>query len=173
MKLSAFLFMGAGLVAAGTLYWQQRSKLQGPMDEVISSNSLYYGHSVSISYEYFLPSDIVVFDIEHLPSSSSAKAVTHLLFDYARKQKDMNFERVYLAYQGEQRFYVSGSTFSTWGHQYGYENVIYMMRKLPSHVRDMNGSNPFGEWTGGMLNVLGQEFEDLNDFHDQWYRRSY
>jgi hypothetical protein len=50
---------------------------------------------------------------------------------------------------------------------------MYTIRTFPQHVTDMNGIQPFPEYTGGVLGVLNKELEEFNDMNKQWYQNDY
>jgi len=132
-------------------------------DERNSSISIHAYHRLGM-----IPGSIVV-DLWNVEGNASMADVTRALFTTADALKDRNYERVYLAFRGEHRFFVSGQYFHGLGSTYAYENPVYLMRTLPENVYRLDGHQAYGSWTGGMLGVLGRQMEDLNQFHREWY----
>ena len=48
------------------------------------------------------------------------------------------------------------------------ENPIYLMRTLPERLYRPSGERAFGSRQGGLLGVLAEQMDDLNDFGQAW-----
>ena len=53
--------------------------------------------------------------------------------------------------------------------EYGIQNPVYTLRSLPQNVYNLDGTQAFSTWTGGLIGVVGKQMEDLSEFHKQWY----
>jgi hypothetical protein len=103
-------------------------------------------------------------------SEAAALDVMRTLFVAAEVLSDRRLERVYLSFNGERRFYLEGRYFEELGRTYSYENPVILIRMLPEHVFELSGERAYQSWSGGWLGVMTRQMEDVNDFHDRWYR---
>ncbi|HEX8431426.1 MAG TPA: hypothetical protein VF625_09070 [Longimicrobium sp.] len=79
------------------------------------------------------------------------------------------FESVVLARAGTPIFIMKGEDFAQVGAQRSSgENPVYLIRKLPSKLHNLDGSAAYGEWSGGLFGVLTQEMEDSNSAASRW-----
>jgi len=129
--------------------------------------------NASVSYEGFVGSDIVVFDLRD-GSKSGARRIdpVHLLMQFADKIDLYEVDRVILARNGQQRFYLQSKDLRPLVNSYAGGGRIWAFKNLPASIYRMSGSRPFGEWTGGWLGVLQKQSEDLNDFLTAWQSTS-
>ena len=75
-----------------------------------------------------------------------------------------------LIYGSRIRSLVLGSVCpKTLGEEYGQQNPIYTVRTFPENLFLTDGTNAYGQWTGGMLGVLGKQMEDFADFNKKWF----
>jgi hypothetical protein len=111
----------------------------------------------------------IVFDVQSVSGEMSMADMTRRLLKTADALKRSEFKRVYLAYHGQEKFYFEGSYFKQVGEEYGSENPIYTLRTMPENVHNLDGSPAFETWTGGLLGVLGQQMDDVNQFHRKWW----
>ena len=115
-----------------------------------------------------LPSEIV-FDIRSVEGTVSRADITRMLFQVAEAFEDKEFDWVVLAYKGKAKFKIPGEHFQEIGREFSYQNPVYLMRKLPQNVCELDGSAAFASYSGGWLGVLGAEMDDLNELHDRWW----
>lgn len=111
----------------------------------------------------------IVVDLRSVDGEASMVSVTRMLLKTAEALKGEDYDRVYLAYAGNEKFYFEGSYFKQIGEERSWQNPVYTVRTLPEHVRKLDGSPAFQTWTAGWLGVLGQQLEDSNEFHRQWW----
>jgi hypothetical protein len=83
--------------------------------------------------------------------------------------KEEDSERIILSFKGESKFMLKGDFFKEIGSKHGIQNPIYTLRTLPQHVYNIDGTNAFVTRTGRWMGGLGQQMDDLNAFHSQWY----
>ena len=48
------------------------------------------------------------------------------------------------------------------------QNPVYLIRTLPEKLYKPTGEGAFGQWTGGLLGVLGKQMDDANTAAKQW-----
>src|SRR3546814_1370574 len=95
----------------------------------------------------------IVYDVRGVQPNASAADVTRTLLQFAAEVRDAEFDKVYLAWRGEQRFMLDGAYFRTLGREYGSQNPVYTLRTLPENVMTKDGKPAFSEWSGGMIGV--------------------
>lgn len=155
--------------ALAMVYGVNYFTLQSPMSEILYADPRNKGITVSVHFgKYINPSELV-FDLRDVSSLNSRADVSRVLLQYAEALKAKKFERVVLAYNGNNKFHLKGSYFRNLGEEYGTQNPVYTMRTLPENVYELDNTAAFGTWTGGLLGVVGKQMEDFNDFHKRWY----
>ena len=83
--------------------------------------------------------------------------------------KTSEFSTIELEHKGNLKFIIEGSYFKQLGNEYEFQNPVYTMRTFPSNLKNPDGTQAYGEWTGGLFGVLNEQLEDFNDFHKRWY----
>lgn len=144
-------------------------RVQSYASSVASSDDRNEGVKVWAYYNHGLPGGSIVFDLRGISPENSQMDVFRVLLQFASAMKDRHFDRVYLAWKGERRFFLEGSYFNELGAEYEFQNPVYTLRTLPEHVRRPDGSQAYGTWTGGWLGVLGKQLEDVTQFQRDWY----
>lgn len=160
----------AGAIALGgvaTVWGINFISLQAPLNSVISSDYRNSGVKASASYQWMINPGVLVFSVDEASSASPAD-VSRILLQYAERLEGRKFNSVLLAQKGKPIFLLKGDYFKQLGEEYGVQNVIYTLRTMPENVYELDGSPAFSSWSGGWLGVVGQQFEDLNDFHRRW-----
>lgn len=120
-------------------------------------------------YAYFVNPRVLVLDLREVPGNKSALDVSRTLLQFSERIKNSRFDRVVLAYRGDPKFNLDGDYFQKLGDEYAFQNPVYTLRTLPENVYNLDGTPAFGTWTGGLLGVVGEQKQDLNEFHQRWY----
>jgi hypothetical protein len=143
--------------------------LQHSMSQVGNQDSRNKGIEVFAHYKYFVNPTVLVYDLRNVSETSSPMDVTRVLLQFAERQKDSRFANVELKFKGEHKFVVKGGYFRKLGQEYSVQNAAYTLRTLPQNLYKPDGSQAFGEWTGGILGVLTRQLEDFGNWHRAWY----
>ena len=143
--------------------------LQRPLSNTLRVDPRNEGIGVFVHYEWFVNPDVLVFDLRNVSGNNSEADVLRSLLQYAQAMQRHAFNTVILAYKGDARFMLKGAYFKQLGVEFSYQNPIYTLRTLPEHVYNLDGSPAYGEWTGGLLGVVGHQMEDLNAFGRKWF----
>ena len=162
--------IAAGAVALGgvaTVWGINFISLQAPLNSVISSDDRNSGVKASASYQWMINPSVLVFSVDGASSASPAD-VSRILLQYAERLEGRKFSSVLLAQKGKPIFLLKGDYFKQLGEEYGVQNVIYTLRTMPENVFELDGSPAFSSWSGGWLGVMGQQLDDLNNFHRRW-----
>ena len=124
---------------------------------------------VDVYYEGLVSTKVVVFDLLD-GSSAGARRIDpiHLLFEFSDELDLYSVEKVILARNGDQKFYIPSSKLRRLTESYVNGGEPWAFNHLPESVRSMSGAEVYGEWTGGVLGVLKEQTEDLNDFIEEW-----
>ncbi len=125
------------------------------------------GISIFLHYEWFVNPKSIVFDLRGIAENNSPIDVSRVLLQLSEMLKANDYERVILAFKGQQRFVLQGRFFKTTGEEYGVRNPAYTLRNLPQNVHKLDGTAAFSTWRGGLLGVLSKQMNDLNSFHEQ------
>ncbi|MHB8969716.1 MAG: cell envelope integrity protein TolA [Pirellulaceae bacterium] len=141
------------------------SDLRGKLDRCNSKDVV----SVRVMYSGISGTETVVFDFRD-GGSPSARRIdpVHLLMQFANELDLYSVRRVVLARNGQHRFYISSVDLRPLADSYAGGGVLWAFNNLPANVRRMDGTRAFGEWTGGLLGVLKEQAEDVNQFIDEW-----
>lgn len=125
--------------------------------------------NVTPSYAGIVGTDTVVFDLRDGGEVGARRVdAAHLLMQFASRLDLYSIRRVVLARNGEERFYVDSADLRPLADSYSASGRGWALFNLPSCVRNTNGTDAFGKWTGGAIGVLKEQAEDLNDFLAAW-----
>ncbi|MFT4183216.1 MAG: hypothetical protein QM636_15015 [Rhizobium sp.] len=111
----------------------------------------------------------VVIDLWDLSPTASMADVDRTMLDMAAALKGRPFTTAQLAYRGAKKFQMRGDYFRQLGEERDWQNPLYTIRTMPSHLLDSSGMPAFGTWSGGLLGVMGQQMEDHQNLHRKWY----
>jgi len=158
--------VAASVVSLLIIYVAVRgSDLRAKLDQCESKGVV----TAHVSYSGFFSTDTVVFDLRG-GSSASARRIdpVHLLMQFADKLNLDSVNRIVLARNGQERFYITGSDLRTLADSYGGGGRIWAFNNLPASVRRMDETRAYAEWSGGWLGVLNKQAEDLDEFIEEW-----
>lgn len=163
--------IAAGITAVGLLAVAgiNHVSLNQPLQTALADDSRNAGIEAWGYHRYLVSPQVATFDLRDVSTRKSRLDVTRTLFQYAEQLKDRRFDRVILAFQGEDRFMIDGDYFQELGRTYAYQNPNYLLRTLPENIRTLDGQRAYSQWQGGMLGVMNRQLQDLNQFHDDWY----
>jgi hypothetical protein len=113
--------------------------------------------------------DEIVFDITSVGGEISMVDMTRRLLKSAEALQKEDFDRVYLAYKGQEKFYFDGAYFKQIGAERDWQNPVFTIRTMPENVRNLDGTQAFESWSGGLIGVIGAQMEDNAKFHRQWW----
>ena len=169
MKKIALSLTGiAAATAVGIAAWNH-TVLQQPLNAAMAEDSRNAGLMARAHFASYVQPKEVVFDLRTVSADKAPVDVFRLFLQFAERLQDRRFDRVVLAYRGVAKFQVEGAYFQQLGREYSIQNPAYTMRTFPQHLLRPDGSQAFGEWSGGVLGVLKEQMEDFAEFHGQWY----
>ena len=160
-----WLFGGLAVLAT-LLAWN--ATVYVPVSSALSEED---SHSLVAYRSWFVSPSTIVLDVRDVDMNGSMADMDRLLFKAAEALKDRQYDTVVLAHNGTGRFIVDGAHFQDVGQSYSYQNPVYLMRTFTENVSNMDGTPAFGTWTGGWLGVLGEQLNDHNEFHQEWWVR--
>lgn len=120
-------------------------------------------------YQYGVVPDTIVFDLWDVGRSASQAEVLGVFLRFAEEMKNREFREIRLAYRGETKFVLDGDDFHKIGTEFSYQNPVYTVRTFPEKLRTPDGGRAFSTWSGGLLGVVGQQMEDVNELGRRWY----
>lgn len=156
------------LVAAlifGGLIWRKHS-INGTVQTALAGET---GAETTVYRRALLGGNEIVFDVRSTSGEISMVDMTRRLLKTAEALKDSSFDRVYLSSAGRERFYLEGSYFKRLGEEREWQNPIYTIRTMPENIRNLDGTQAFGSWSGGFIGVMGGQMEDNAKFHREWW----
>lgn len=127
------------------------------------------GIYISICYKSYDDKGTIILELYSLSSDKSRVDVFRYILQAAEQLKDKQFDKVEFAFTGESKFYILGDYFEKLGEEYGWQNVIYTQRTFPQNLKNMDGTDAYPTWSGGLLGVMKQQTENNIDFHNKWY----
>jgi hypothetical protein len=156
------------LVVSSISIWNYFS-LQKNADAIIKSDRRNEGISIFVHFDWFVNPNVIVLDIRDVKSDKSPMDVSRILLQLSEKLKRNNYKKVILSFKGRSKFMLEGAFFKDTGMEYGIQNPVYTLRRLPQNIYHLDGTKAFPTWTGGLIGVLGKQMEDLTELHKQWY----
>lgn len=143
--------------------------LQRHMNDVLSKDSRNEGVKVWVHYKWLVNPTEIEYSIRKISNTNSNLDTMRVMLQFAEKVQDQNFNKVYLSYKSNDKFYFKGDYFKTIGEEYEFQNPMYTLRMMPENVYQLDGELKYGSWEGGWLGVMGKQMDDLKDFNEQWY----
>lgn len=162
------LILLAGCAVGGVWIFNQTT-LQKPLERVLASDPRNHVVRAKVHFDGWIDTHSLVFDLTEVADEASQMDVFRVLLQYAKEQKDHQYQRVILAAYGQKKFVVPGDYFQQLGREYDTQNPVYTIRTFSHHVSTMDGAMPFPEPDGGILWVVNKEMEQVNDFNKRWY----
>lgn len=162
------LLIGITVTAAAVLFWNYTA-VQKPLGTVIENDPRNAGIVVKAHFGNYVAPNELVFDLKSVGSDKSPADVFRLFLQFSESLKDRQFSKVVLAYNGTPKFQLKGEYFQQLGREYATQNPVYTMRTFPENLYKLDGTQAFGQWTGGWLGVLQKQMGDFTEFHKQWY----
>lgn len=169
MKRILIGFLVGITVAVATVFLWNYAAVQKPLGAAIESDPRNAGILAKAHFGNYVTPHELVFDLKSVGSDKSPADVFRLFLQFSEKLKDRHFAKVVLAYNGNPKFHIKGEYFQQIGREYAAQNPVYTMRTFPENLYRPDGTQAFGQWTGGLLGVLQKQTEDFMEFHEQWY----
>ncbi|WP_141243972.1 hypothetical protein [Sphingomonas lenta] len=164
LRLLAIPLFIAALVGL-SLYFYNRS-VSAPVAAALAGET---GAETIVRRAGWISSREIVFDVKSADGEIAMVDMLRRLLKSAEALKEREFDKVYLAYKGKDKFYLEGAYFKKLGEEREWQNPVYTMRTLPENVRNLDGSPAFETWEGGWLGVTGKQMEDAGEFQKQWW----
>ena len=153
------------VAVAGAWAWHRQSV--GALAETVT---VPLGYHVRIHRPLGFSNEVLIYDITAIDGSARRVDAIHALVAAAEQLQGDAFERVVLARSGQSRFWLDAHYVRQLGRERPYQNGVYTVRTFPSHLRRMDGSEPWPAPRGGWLGALSEEMNNVNAFLDEWLR---
>jgi hypothetical protein len=167
-KIAISLAGVAAAAAVGIAGWNY-TVLQRPLDAVMAEDPRNAGLTARAHFASYAQPREVVFDLRTVDTDKAPVDVFRLFLQFAERLQGHRFDRVVLAHRGVAKFQIDGAYFQQLGREYSTQNPAYTMRTFPEHLFRPDGTQAFGQWSGGVLGVLKKQMEDFAEFHERWY----
>ena len=141
-----------------------------PSNSAIDEDTRNKGINTWVHYEFFVNPQSLVIDLRKVDMDKSTADVFRVLFQVAEKFQDKNFTKVILTSKGKKKFYIQGDYFKEIGSEYTYQNPVYLLRTFPENTYMLGGTKAYSTWTGGVLGVMKEQMEDLDDLAYKWFK---
>lgn len=168
MKKIVWAILVVALLIGG-LYFFNYLNLTQPVMTKINSDSRNSGIKFELHYKNYISTSTLIYNLQSISGDKSKSDVFRVFLQTTAALKDKKFETIELDYNGTPKFTLKGDYFSDLGNDYDTQNPVYTIRTFPSHLYNLTGQAAYGEWTGGLLGVLGKQMDDFNDFNEKWY----
>lgn len=155
--------------AVGGVWMYNETTLQKPLQRVLVSDPRNHAVMAKAHFDGWVDTHSVVFDLTDVGGESTQMDVFRVLLQYAKEQKDREYQHIILAAYGQKKFVIPGDYFQQLGREYDTQNPAYTVRTFSHHISTMDGAKPFPEPDGGILWVLTEELRQFNDFNKRWY----
>jgi hypothetical protein len=159
------LLLALGIAIYGFNYIQLQSK----MNSVLKADPRNEGIKVTVHFGAYVNPSKLIYNLKSVSATNSMADVFRVFLQFAEKMCSKDFKEVVLAHKGTAKFKIDGDYFQKLGKEYSWQNPVYTMRTFPENLKNLDGSQAYGQWTGGLLGVLKEQMEDFNDFHRKWY----
>lgn len=156
----------AALLAVLAGWYLHARTISAPVEEALAGEVT---ADLDVYHRHWLSGSELVVNVASVEGTASMVDVTRQLLKAAEALKDKDFDRVYLAYEGNEKFLLEGAYFKRLGEEREWQNPIYTIRTMPQNVMNLDGTPAFGAWSGGLIGVLGGQMDDNNEFHQQWW----
>jgi len=154
-------------IVASMIYGYNYIELQKPMNNVIEEDYRNSGIEVTVRFQNYVNLNTMVYDMVKFENNSAAD-VLRVLLQYADKLQNKDLDYIILSSKGNKKFILQGSYFKKLGQEYSYQNPLYTTRTFTENVYNLDGTNAYDTWTGGMIGVLSKQMEDFNIFIKKW-----
>ncbi len=171
-KLLLMVLLGLILLAGcavGSVWIYNETTLQKPLQHVLVSDPRNHAVRARTHFDGWVDTHTVVFDLNDVVGETSQMDVFRVLLQYAKEQKDHQYQRIILAAYGQKKFVVPGDYFQQLGREYDTQNPVYTIRTFSHHVSTMDGAKPFPEPDGGILWIIKEEMDQFAGFNKRWY----
>lgn len=125
----------------------------------------YVGGDVRVGYTW---GGDVIFDVRRARDDARLIDPLHLFFQFGAKIEPMDASRIWMAAAGRAIFSVEKSQYSALSREYISGGQIVAFRLWPQSLKRPSGDQAFQAWSGGILDVLNRQLEDLNKALREW-----
>jgi len=144
-------------------------QLQSKINSVVKADPRNEGIKVTVHFGTYVNPLKLIYNLKSVSATNSMADVFRVFLQFAEKMSSKDFKEVVLAYKGRAKFKIDGAYFQKLGKEYSWQNPVYTMRTFPENLKNLDGAQAYGQWTGGLFGVLKEQMEDFNDFHRKWY----
>ncbi len=164
MKQRLLLLILAILIPAG-IYGYNYINLEGPLAKVLERNEAYQGIQIHSYYYNFIAPSKVIFDVMNVENASTSD-VFSVLVDFAKENKNKEYQQVILAYKGNARFVLPGDHFQKLATDPNSNDSLSTIKNFIAHVQNLDGTNPYSSQATATDVSLQAQFDD---FSSKWY----
>ena len=164
-----FILVVVVLLGAGSILFANYLLVHRHLGVVLKEDVRNSGIEVWAHYSQFLNPKSLVFDLREVSATTSPADVFRVLLQFSEVMEERDFDDLTLSYAGTPKFRLKGDYFKKLGVEYSVQNPVYTMRTFPENVFELDGTQAFNEWSGGILGVAARQMDDFGEFHKRWY----
>ncbi|MFC2093872.1 hypothetical protein ACFLSV_08225, partial [Bacteroidota bacterium] len=152
-----------------SIYGYNFFSLQYKMNKILIFDHKNKGIDVSVGYKNYINLPVIVFDLRKCSYRTKAD-VLRVLFQFAEKKKESNYDYVILSCQGIKKFKITGKFFKKLGKEFREENLLTLIKTFPDNVLNLDNSPVFP-----VQNVVDPDsnettIKECYDFMCRWFK---
>lgn len=161
--------LALGLFFCISIYGYNFFSLQYEMNKLLIFDQKNKGIDVSVGYKNYIDLSVIVFDLRKCSYKTKAD-VLRVLFQFAEKKKESNYDYVILSCQGIKKFKITGDFFKKLGEEYRGENLTTLIKTFPDNVLNLDNSPVFPEQKTVNKNSDEDKIIECYDFMYRWLK---
>ena len=154
----------AGLVLGVCIFSINYSLLQRPLNRVIEQDARNHGVRVSVYYDSYIDTDIIVFDVRAVNPPGGYSGLFRTFFQFAKELQGSDVDEVILAYHGNRKLKLKGEDFLALGASFGSMPPKELLWQLARNLRMPDNrlvlSRIPGTYVAALKKKLGEEAEE-------------
>lgn len=156
------------LIICALIYGYNFFSLQYPMNKIllIEKNK---GIDVSVGFENYINLSNIVYDLRGCQHKTKID-IYRVLFQFAEKKKDSNFDYIILSCRGKEKFKIPGEFFKKIGVEYSEEKMVPLIKSFPRNIQHLDGSPLTEIKTDSLLISEEDQLKDCCKFMFEWLK---
>lgn len=139
------------------------------MNKLLIFDNKNKGIDVSVGYKNYINLSVIVFDL-HKCSYKTKADVLRVLFQFAEKKKESNYDYVILSCQGIEKFKIRGEFFKKLGEEFNEENLLALIKTFPDNVFNLDNSPVFAKQKTVNQNSDEEKIIECYDLMYKWLK---
>lgn len=137
--------------------------LQRPMNKVLEQDARNRGVRVSVYYDSYVDTDIIVFDVRLVGPPAGYAGMFRSFFQFAREMQGNDIDEVVLSYRGNHKLKIRGDDFLELGASFGTMQPKQLLWQLAQNLRLLNGQLVMSRIPGNYAKLLQQNLGEASE----------